>query len=155
MTFPTYFNSKNSSKLFGLHENFKFLKNLYFNKSLPKVLMLSGKKGSGKSTLINHLMFYIFDKDNYNEKDNEFNLDSIFYNQFSNNIYANIIYLSGSDFKKVVVDDIRNLKTKIYHSSISNLPRFIILDDVELFNRNSLNALLKILEEPAKNNFFI
>ena len=30
--------------------------------------MLSGKKGSGKSTLINHLMYYIFDKENYNEK---------------------------------------------------------------------------------------
>ena len=30
--------------------------------------MLSGQKGSGKSTLINHLLFYIFDKNNYDEK---------------------------------------------------------------------------------------
>ena len=29
--------------------------------------MLSGNKGSGKSTLINHF-FIIFDKENYNEK---------------------------------------------------------------------------------------
>ena len=35
-----------------------------------------------------------------------------------------------------------------------NKPRFIIFDDVELFNNNSLNALLKIIEEPSKNNFF-
>ena len=29
------------------------------------------------------------------------------------------------------------------------MPRFIILDDVELFNNNSLNALLKMIEEPS------
>ena len=33
--------------------------------------------------------------------------------------------------------------------------RFIILDSVDIFNINSLNALLKIIEEPSENNFFI
>ena len=33
--------------------------------------------------------------------------------------------------------------------------RFIILDDIELFNTNSLNGLLRIIEEPSKNNYFI
>ena len=28
--------------------------------------------------------------------------------------------------------------------------RFIILDDVELFNINSINALLKVIEEPER-----
>ena len=41
------------------------------------------------------------------------------------------------------------------HSTISNKDRFIVFDDVELFNKNSLNALLKIIEEPSKKNFFI
>ena len=155
MTFPVYFNSKNSLTLFGLFENFNFLKNLYFKGKLPKVLMLSGKKGSGKSTLVNHLIYYIFDKDNYNLVSNEFNSSSKFYNQFKDNIYTNIIYLSGADFKHVKIEDIRNLKTKIFQTTISDKPRFIILDDVELFNNNSLSALLKIIEEPTKNNYFI
>ena len=30
-----------------------------------------------------------------------------------------------------------------------------MLDDIETFNTNSLNAILKIIEEPADNNFFI
>ena len=34
-------------------------------------------------------------------------------------------------------------------------PRFIIIDEVEFLNSNSSNSLLKILEEPTKNNFFI
>ena len=63
MTLPIYFDPKKSSHLFCLSEKFNFLKNLYDKKSLPKILMFSGKKGSGKFTLINHLMFSIFDED--------------------------------------------------------------------------------------------
>ena len=154
MTLPAYFNSKKSLNLFGLDKNFLFLKNLWDNNTLPKVLMLSGKKGSGKSTLFNHLMFYIFDRENYNINNNKLITQSIFYNQFLNNTFSNIIHLSGSDFNNVKIEDIRNLKKKIFQTSISNKPRFIIFDDIELFNINSSNALLKIIEEPSKNNYF-
>ena len=155
MTLPIYFDSKKSLNLYGLSENFKFLKKLYDKKKFPKVLMLSGKKGCGKSTLLNHLMFYIFDNGNYNEETNELSSQSVFHKQFIDNIFGNIIYLSGTDFKNTKIEDIRSLKTKIFQTSILDKPRFIIFDDVELFNRNSLNALLKIIEEPSKNNFFL
>ena len=154
MSLPTYFNAKKSLNLFGLFANFNFLKDLYIEKKLPKVLMLSGKKGVGKSTLLNHLMYFIFDKGNYDEKINELKNGSIFHNQYVNNTFSNIFYLSGSDFKNTKIEDIRNLKKKISQTSISSLPRFIIFDDVELFNNNSLNALLKTIEEPSKNNYF-
>jgi DNA polymerase III subunit delta' len=155
MIYPTYFESRKSIHLFGLFKNFEYLKKLFIDNKLPKVLMLSGKKGSGKSTLLNHLMFFIFDKDNYNEKNCELLTKSTFYYQFVANTFQNIIYLSGSNFKNIKIEDIRNLKTKIFQTTISDKPRFIILDDVELFNNNSLNALLKIIEEPTKNNYFI
>ena len=71
MILPNYFNAKKSLHLFGLFNNFNFFKNLYIEKKLPKVLMLSGKKGNGKSTLLNHLMYFIFDNDNYDEKINK------------------------------------------------------------------------------------
>ena len=155
MTFPTYFESKKSLNLYELNKDFEFLKNLYNKNKLPKAFMLSGKKGSGKATLINHLLYYIFDTKSYNLTNNEFNPNTDFYNLFLNNVYENLIYLSGSDYRNIKIEDIRNLKKKIFQSSISDKPRFIILDDVELFNNNSLNALLKIVEEPTKNNFFI
>ena len=59
------------------------------------------------------------------------------------------------DHNSVKVDDIRYLKSQILQSSINNKERFIILDDIELFNTQSLNALLKIIEEPSKKNYFI
>ena len=65
MKYPTYFEPKKSLNLFGLSDEFNLLKKLYIKKKLPKVFMLSGRKGSGKSTLINHLMYYIFDNANY------------------------------------------------------------------------------------------
>ena len=155
MDFPIYFDSKNSLFLYGLDKNFNFLSNLYSKKKFPKVLLLSGLKGCGKSTLINHFLFSIFDETNYNKDEFKILESSILIKQFKTNIFQNIIYLQGSDFKSTKVEDIRNLKSKIYQSLISNKERFIILDDVELFNINCLNALLKLIEEPSKKNYFI
>ena len=154
MNYPLFFNSKNSLNLFGLKKNFQFLSSLYSKKKLPKVLMFSGNKGSGKATLINNFLYSIFDSDNYNMEYFTSSGNSTFLKQFQNNIFSNIIYISGEVFKSVKVEDIRHLKAKILQSTISDKNRFIIFDDIELFNLNSLNALLKIIEEPSKNNFF-
>lgn len=152
---PKFFDPINSFKLFGLKQNFNFLSSLYNFGKFPKVLMLTGNKGSGKSTLINHFLFSIFEKDNYDKVNHSLSSSSVLYKQFKNNIFQNIIYLQGSNYKSLKVDDIRNLKLIVQQSIITNKHRFIILDDVEHFNTNSLNALLKIIEEPSKTNFFI
>ena len=154
MSYPIYFDPKNSLQLYEHEENFEFVTKLYSKKKLPKVIMFTGYKGSGKSTLINHFLFSIFDTKNYDKKTFSFSKNAFFLKQFQNNIFSNIIYINAEEFKSVKVDDIRNLKEKILHSTISNNDRFIILDDIETFNQNSLNALLKILEEPTKRNYF-
>ena len=155
MDFPVYFDSKNSLNLFGLEKDFNFLSNIFSTKKLPKVLMLSGLKGSGKSTLINHFLFSVFDAANYDKENFKISDSSKLLKELNNNIFQNIIYLQASNFNSIKIEDIRNLKSKILQSSIINKERFIILDDVELFNINSLNALLKIIEEPSGKNYFI
>ena len=155
MDYPKYFNSKNSLQLFGLEKNFNFLSSLYLKDKLPKVSMFSGLKGTGKSTLINHFLFSIFDEKNYNKIKNILSDSSDLYKKFKEGVFQNIINLNGSDFKSLKVDDIRNLKSIIQQSSMINKDRFIILDDIELFNTNSLNALLKVIEEPSHRNYFI
>ena len=155
MNYPKYLYPNNSLKLFGLEQDFNFLSSLYLKDKLPKVLMLSGLKGSGKSTLINHLLFFIFDEKNYNKSKLTLSDESNLYKKFRNGIFPNILNVKGSDFKSLKVDDIRNLKSIILQSSMIDKDRFIILDDIELFNKNSLNALLKIIEEPSKRNYFI
>ena len=154
MIYPTFFESKSSQNLFGLENYFNFISKLYLKQNLPKVIMLTGNKGIGKATFVNHFLHSIFDIKNYNLEKFTKSKNSTFSNQFQNNIFSNIIYISGADFKSVKVEDIRNLKTKILKSAISNKDRFIVFDDIELFNHNSLNALLKIIEEPSEKNYF-
>ena len=40
-------------------------------------------------------------------------------------------------------------------SSFNTKPRFVMIDNIEFLNKNSINALLKILEEPNENINFI
>ena len=154
MNYPAFFNTRTSLKLFNLKENFSFITHLHSKQNLPKVLMFSGKKGSGKSTLINHFLYSIFDLNNYDKETLSISEKSSFLREFQNNIFSNIIYINGADYKSVEIEEIRNLKKLILQSPISKGDRFIIFDDIELFNHNSLNALLKIIEEPSKKNYF-
>ncbi len=146
---------KNSLVLFGLQDKFKFLADLYDKEKLPKVLLVSGNKGIGKFTLINHFMTYIFDKKNYDSNKHSINKDTTFYKQHFNNLFQDIIYLPGEKLNKIKINDVRDLKSTILKSSAKTNKRFIILDDVETFNKNSLNALLKLVEEPSLTNYFI
>ena len=154
MSNSEFYNSNNSLELFGFKREFNFLKSLIDKNRLPKSLLISGEKGVGKLTLINHFLCSYLDKQNYDLKNNKVVKD-IIHNQFMNNLHPSVIFLKGSDFSKVKIDNIRDLKVKILKTSLNNEKRFIILDSVDLFNINSLNTLLKIIEEPSENNFFI
>ena len=149
------FNPKKSLFLYEYKKKFIFLKKLISTNNFPSSLLLSGNKGIGKFTLISHLLHFYFDNINYDDNNNQIKLDTAFHYQFLDNLFPNILYLSSSNYKNVTIDDIRKLKQKLLITPILNKKRFIILDDVETFNLNCLNALLKILEEPGKNNHFI
>ena len=128
---------------------------MYKNDKFPKVLLLSGKKGSGKFTLVNHFLNYIFDEKSYDLKNKRIDIKSKVYSKILGNTYQNIILINNEDDKRAKIDDIRSLKSTLSKSIISDLPRFIVIDNVELLNHNSLNSLLKIIEEPTGSNNFI
>ena len=75
--------------------------------------MLTGNKGFGKLTLVNHLMNFYFDKKNYDINNNKIIKENNFFKNLLDNLFANIIYLNGSDFKNVKIDDIRDLKSQL------------------------------------------
>ena len=140
-------------KLYGLEKYLSNLIELFDNNKLPKVMMLTGKKGQGKFTLVNHLMSYIFDKENYNLKDNSILNENRLHN-IKENSNGNVIYFNCIK-KNIKIEDIRNLKSTLQKSSINNFNRFVIFDDVEYLSSNCINALLKTIEEPSITNYFI
>ena len=150
-----YSKKNNKFKLYAIENWLQDFIKLYETNNFPKVLMLSGEKGIGKFTLTSHFLNYVFDKKSYDLNNFLINSESSFFKQFINNTFPNIIYLSGEKLKNLKIDEIRELKTTLLKSSILQKQRFIIFDDIELFNINCLNALLKIIEEPSKTNYFI
>ena len=73
------FNPKKTTRLFGLENEFNFLKKIIYSDKFPKTLMLTGNRGVGKSTMISHLMHYYFDKKTYDVNKNTFANESFFH----------------------------------------------------------------------------
>ena len=145
----------NSTKLIGLDDEFDLLNNLFNAKKFPRSLLLNGNKGIGKSTLILHFINNLFANNYYDLKNKEIKTESMIFKKINSHVFQNLIFLSSENIKKVGIEDIRDLRKTIQKSSLNNMPRFIVLDDIELINVNSINALLKTLEEPSGNNHFI
>ncbi len=147
------------TKLYGLNNFFLDFIKLYQNKNLPNKILLSGDKGLGKSTLAYHLINYALSKDeefNYDVKNFEIKRENKSYKLTINGSNPNINVIDTL-FEKRNIDiaQIRDLISKLNKSSFDNDDRFIIVDNIEHLNVNSINALLKILEEPPPQTFFI
>jgi DNA polymerase-3 subunit delta' len=158
MNTPINFKDSYSLKLVGMNTYFNEMIKLYDVKKFPKILLLNGKKGLGKFTLVMHFINYLFSKNEktpYNTVEKIINVNSPFYNSLIKKTSQDIIFIQAEENKSIKIEDIRNLKSILSNSSLSSNPRFIVIDEVEFLNSNSVNALLKTLEEPSANNFFI
>ncbi len=146
------------TKLFGLDKYIDELIRLEKGNNLPNKILLSGQKGIGKSTLAYHFINYILSKDeklNYDSKNYQINCESTIFKTILNKSNPNFILLDLNDEKKFIdIKQVRDLILTLTKSSFNQKPRFIIIDNVESLNKNSTNALLKILEEPLLNTYF-
>ena len=149
----------NQTKLYGLDKYFNELIRLYKKKIFPNKILLSGQKGIGKSTLAFHLINYVLtlDQNNrYDIKNFELNINNSEFKTVLNKTNTNLTTIDVNDDKKNIdINQIRNLIINLNKSSFNNKPRFVLIDNIELLSVNSINALLKILEEPNENINFI
>ena len=148
-----------NTKIYGMDFFFKEIVELYEQKKMPNKILLSGKKGSGKSTLAYHLINYILSKNEeykYNLENLCINEDNKSYKLLQNNSHPNFFLIDLLIEKKNIdVGQIREMISYTNKSTFNDSARFILIDNVENLNKNSINALLKIIEEPNENVFFI
>ena len=145
--------------LFGHETQFTNLTDLYTNKKLPNKILLSGVKGIGKSTLAYHIVNFIlsYDEDfSYNNKNFKINPNNKSFKLIINKSNPNFILIDiNEDKKNIDINQIRHLILTLNKSSFNTKPRLVLIDNIELLNTNSINALLKVLEEPNDNINFI
>jgi len=149
----------NQTNIFSLGDYLLEFIELYKKKKLPTKILLSGDKGLGKSTLAFHLVNYILSINEDNPYiTNEFKIDpeNKSYKLTINGSNPNLLVVDTlSEKKNIDVNQIRELIINLNKSSFNNKEKFIIIDNIETLNISSINALLKVLEEPPKNTYFI
>ena len=152
-------NPKNQIKLYGMNKFFNEIVNLFISKKLPNKILLSGSKGCGKATFAYHFINYVFSinqENSYNIKLNEINTKNASFQLVKNNSHPNFYLIDlMEDKRNIEISQIRNMINYANKSSFNNEPKFVLIDNVEYLNVNSANALLKIVEEPNENLFFI
>ena len=144
MTISNLLNPLNSTKLIALDKFLDEMVGLYNANKFPKVLLLNGKKGIGKFTLVIHFLNYIFtkqEKEPYNINNKEIITNSAFYNQLIEGTNQDVLLIKTEENMNIKIDDVRNLKSILSRSSITNNPRFVVIDEVEFINENSVNAI--------------
>jgi len=149
----------NQINLFGLDKYINEMIDLYKKNNLPTKILFSGQKGLGKSTLAYHFINYVLSQDeqcSYDCKNFKINSENRSYKTILNKSNPNFFLIDIDIDKKFIdINQIRNLITSLNKSSFNTRPRFILIDNIEYLNINSVNALLKVLEEPSINVYFI
>ena len=146
-------------RLFGLGNYLNELIRLYEKNKLPNKILLSGTKGFGKSTMAYHFINYVLSKNQEFEYDIEnftINIENHSFKTVLNKSNTNLFVIDvDSEKKSIDINQIRELISDLNKSSFNTKPRFILIDNIEFLNINSINALLKSLEEPPTNTYFI
>ena len=154
-----YLRSSENTQLFYMSQYFDEITKLYNENKMPNKILLSGKKGIGKSTLAYHIINYILSQ----KEDFKYNINKLNINK-KNKSYKLVQNCSHPNFylvdlvaekKNIEVKQIRELINYTNKSSFNNTSKFILIDNIENLNKNSVNALLKIIEEPNDGVFFI
>tara|TARA_B110000008_G_C16941366_1_gene552588 strand:- start:805 stop:1743 length:939 start_codon:yes stop_codon:yes gene_type:complete len=146
-------------QLYSMSNFFNEIIYLYNIKKMPTKILLSGKKGTGKSTLAYHLINYFLSTNEdlkYDSSKLTINKENRSFKLIQNNSHPNFYLIDLlNDKKNIDVAQIREMITYTNKSTFNNMPRFVLIDNIENLNKNSINALLKIIEEPNDNIFFI
>ena len=136
-----------SKNLIGHDVAFNNLADLYKKNNLPNKILLTGASGIGKSLFVNYFLNFVYgSNDHKNENDK----------LIKSNTHPNIFKIfKKKDKKNIDISQIREMIQFQNHSSFNDNSRFIVIEKIEFLSLNSANALLKSIEEPNKDVFFI
>ena len=149
----------NQIELYGFEDYFFEFIRLIEENRLPNKILLSGQKGLGKATFSYHLINYVLSSNEefkYDNKNLVIHPENHSFKTVVNKSNPNFILIDvEKDKKSIDIDQIRKLILNLNKSSFNNKPKFVLIDNIDLLNIFTVNALLKVMEEPLRNVYFI
>ena len=149
----------NQSNLYAFYDEFIQLIQLHKENKLPNKILFSGQKGIGKCTFAYHLINYVLshgEENIYDLKNFKINTENRHFKLNLNKSNPNIILIDiANDKKNIDINQIRDLINNLNKSSFNSKERFVLIDNIEYLSLSSINALLKIIEEPNLGIYFI
>ncbi len=149
----------NQSNLYAFYDEFIQLIQLHKENKLPNKILFSGQKGIGKCTFAYHLINYVLslgEENIYDLKNFKINTENRHFKLNLNKSDPNIILIDiANDKKNIDINQIRDLINNLNKSSFNSKERFVLIDNIEYLSLSSINALLKIIEEPSLGTHFI
>ncbi len=120
--------------------------------SLHHAFLVTGKKGIGKELFINYLgSLLLCQEDGLGACKDCFSC-----NQESFTNHPDYYELTVEDGKKLIgIDQIHQLREKLYESAFLGKNKIVLINKIEKISREGLDSVLKILEEPPKNTYFL
>jgi DNA polymerase-3 subunit delta' len=137
------------------HERVKaILRRFYAEQRLPHALLFHGEEGVGKRT--SAIAFFSL----VNCSNPTSAMDSCGKchpcRQISALSFPDLYLIQKSEDKTVIgIDAVREVLSRTFFKPVSGRYRCILLDNAHLLSPEAGNAMLKVLEEPPKNNIFV
>ena len=157
--FNKYFLPSRQEKLFLYDQYFKLFTKLYKNNLLPNKILLTGQSGLGKSTFAYHFINSILsDKEDFSYDFMNYTINHLnksfhlIYQQYHPNFY---LIENFNDKQIIDIKQVKNMIIYVNKTTYEKKIKFILIDNAEYLNLSSVNALLKIVEEPPSNTFII
>ena len=152
-------NPQNQLNLYGYNKKFKLIADYFDKNKMPKSILFSGQKGIGKATFAYHIVNYLLSKN----ESNNYSLTNFFINEknqsyrfINNNTHSNFFLIDNvTSEKDIKIEQVRELFKFINKSTYKKDLKIVLIDNADKLNVNSANALLKTIEDPGDNTFFI
>ena len=163
-------------RLIGHKKQEQYILSMWKKGKLPHAFLFSGPRGIGKATFaFRFSRFLLYSDDNkmngqngldFSQEDTSQTLDipneANINRQISNNAHPKLLVIQRSENiqtkklrNEIVIDDLRSLKGFLNLKASDAGWRVVIIDTIDDMNRNTANAILKLLEEPPKKVVFI
>ena len=167
---------RDTYEFIGHKQNEQFILKAWEKDKIPHALLLSGPRGVGKATFAFRVArFLLHAGDSLQNSQNGLDFsqqsahgtltvseETIVSRQVANNAHPNLLVIQCSESpqtkkirSEIVIDDLKPLKNFLNLKASNGRWRVVVIDTIDDMNRNSANAILKLLEEPPEKVIFI